>query len=404
MKRFLVALLVVLCLISFCVPAGLGAEKQKIEVWHRWTSVHEKLFSQIVEEFEATHPSIDVQVEIIPGQYINLTQKLLARLASGQTPPDVVFSGYNFIGYMAKEFGAVPLDKLKIINPDLFVDGTLKTGRVNGKQYGLPFGISSAVVYINSDLFAQAGVKESSIKTWADLTKAARAISALPNKKGLYISNVDTFALQAMIESAGGNMLKNGKATFDSASGAEALTVWRDLYKEGLIPRITYPEAQTAFVSGQIGMMVTSIMNLNSFTQQSKFPLHVISFPTFGNKPVRLSSGGTAAMLFSRSTEQQKAGGEFLRYLSTKEAATIWSKSGYLSAIKGIQPISENQAVAYSQLPNCVAWVNWPGSNSLEIEKVVLNWRDKILYGEVDVKPGLKSAVKAVNDLITSGK
>ena len=404
MKKVINVLLIMVSLLVFSVPPGFTAEKQKIEVWHRWTGIHEKLFTQIVDKFKVTNPNIDVQVEVIPGQYINLTQKLLARLAAGQTPPDVVFSGYNFLGYMATEFGAVPLDKLGIVNPKQFVNGTLKTGQINGKQYGLPFGISSAVVYTNPELFAKAGVAESDIKTWAGLAKAAKAISSLPNKKGIYISNVDTFVLQAMVESAGGNMMKDGKATFNSKAGSNALVTWRDLYKDGSIPRITYAEAQTAFVSGQIGMMVTSIMNLGSFSKQANFPLHALPFPHFGIKPVRLSSGGTAAMLFSRTADRKKAGAEFMRFLTTKESATIWAESGYLSAIKGIEPISANQAVAYSQLVNCVAWVNWPGSNSLEIEKVILNWRDKMLYGEVDIKSGMGDAEKAVNELIVSGK
>lgn len=403
MKR-VIGLLIAAAILVLTIP-GLAAKNQKIEVWHRWTGVHADIFNEVVKQFNAVNPNIEVEVVPTPGEYINLTQKMLARLAAGQTPPDVVFCGYNFLGYMVREFGAIPLEPLKIINKDRFVNGVLKTGQINGKQYGLPFGISNPVVYINADLLAKSGIAESGIKTWTDLDKAARKIaSSQPNKKGLYISNVDTFLLQSMIESAGGYMVKNGKPAFNSAAGVKAMSVWRDLYKDGVIPQINYREAQTAFSSGQIGIFITSIMDLQTFATQVNFQLKVLSFPKFGTKPVRLASGGAAGLLFSRNSGRQKAAAEFMEYLTTIKAAEKWSESGYLSAIKGVKALNSNQAVAYSQLPYSVAWTSWPGPNCLEIEKQVSNWRDRILYTDLNVKDGLNSAVEAATKLIDQRK
>jgi multiple sugar transport system substrate-binding protein len=404
MKRIVQLMIVAAAIFVLTIP-GFTAGKQKIEVWHRWTGVHADIFNEVVKRFEADNPRIDVEVVPTPGEYINLTQKMLARLAAGQTPPDVVFCGYNFLGYMVREFGAVQLEPLKIIYKSRFVDGVLKTGQINGKQYGLPFGISSPVVYVNGDLLAKSGIAESSIKTWTDLDKAARKIAvSQSNKKGLYISNVDTFLLQSMIESAGGCMVKNGKPAFNSAAGVKAVTIWRDLYKDGVIPQINYREAQTAFASGQIGIFITSIMDLQTFATQVNFPLHVLPFPKFGARQPRLASGGAAGLLFSRNSGQKRAAAKFLKYLTTAEAAKKWSESGYLSAIKGVKALNPNQAVAYSQLPYSVAWTSWPGPNCLEIEKQVSNWRDRILYTKMNVKDGLNNAVDAANKLIDQRK
>lgn len=401
MKKTLVLLLTGVVLLASTV-SGLAAS-QTVEVWHRWTGTHQENFNILVDLFSAQHSDIEVDVVVVSGQYINLTQNLLARLASGQAPPDIVFSGYNYLGYMVREFGALPLDNLGIIDPNRFVDGTLNTGIYDGKQYGLPFGISTPVLYVNSDLLAEAGVSVAELATWEGVIDAARKISSLSNKYGIYMSNVDTFVLQSLVESAGGLMIENESAAFNSEAGVEALSVWRKLYEDGSIPKITYAESQTAFAGGQIAMMVTSIMNLESFKRQGDFELVVLPFPKFGNNELQLASGGTAAMLFSAKSNQQEAAATFLRFLTTDEAAEIWARAGYLSAIKGIEPLSENQAVAYNQLPYSVAWVNWPGANGLEIEKVVNNWRDKILYGEVEVKAGLEQAAKEVNQLIRSG-
>jgi len=401
MKKTLVFLLIAVTLLTVTFP-GIAAP-QTIEVWHRWTGTHQENFNILVDLFKSQHPDIEVDVVVVSGQYINLTQNLLARLASGQAAPDIVFSGYNYLGYMVQEFGAIPLDNLGIIDPDVFVEGTLKTGIYDGKQYGLPFGISTPVLYVNSDLLAEANVDLSELATWEGVVNAARKVSSLPNKYGLYMSNVDTFVLQSLVESAGGHMIENNAAAFASEAGVEALSVWRKLYEDGSIPRISYAESQTAFAAGQIGMMVTSIMNLESFTKQGDFELVVLPFPKFGDNELQLASGGTAAMLFSTKPAQRDAAATFLKYLTTYEAAEIWARAGYLSAIKGIDPLSANQAVAYNQLPYSVAWVNWPGANGLEIEKVVNDWRDKILYGEVEVRSGLEQAAKEVNQLIRTG-
>lgn len=402
MKRISVVLLVGVLLVLSSTSI-FAAPKQTIEVWHRWTGTHQENFNILVDLFSAQHPDIDVDVVVVSGQYINLTQNLLARLASGQAAPEIVFSGYNYLGYMVNEFGAIPLDNLGVIEPDRFIDGTLNTGVYNGQQYGLPFGISNPVLYVNSNLLAEAKVDLSELETWEGVIRAANKISSLPNKYGLYLSNVDTFVLQSLVESAGGRMIENNVAAFATEAGVEALSTWHTLYEDGSIPRISYAESQTAFASGQIGMMVTSIMNLDSFTKQSDFELLVLPFPKFGDHALRLASGGTAAMLFAKDAKRQEAATTFLRFLTSLEAAEIWSRAGYLSAIKGIEPLSDNQAVAYDQLSSSEAWVNWPGSNGLEIEKVVNDWRDKILYGEVDVQTGLEQAAKAVDQLIRSG-
>jgi hypothetical protein len=47
-----------------------------------------------------------------------------------------------------------------------------------------------------------------------------------------------------------------------------------------------------------------------------------------------------------------------------------------------------------------VGWISWPGSKGLEADKRMLNWRDKILFGEVQTKEGLEKAAAEVAPLL----
>jgi len=74
--------------------------------------------------------------------------------------------------------------------------------------------------------------------------------------------------------------------------------------------------------------------------------------------------------------------------MTSEEGMRIWVKSGYLNPLKVSMPPIKGQEPAYDQLPNLIGWVSWPGSRGLEVDKRVLNWRDKVLYGETGVKEG----------------
>ncbi len=394
---------VILSVLVLTGPAG--AAKIEIEFWHRWSGPNQEVLREVLKEFEATHPEIAVKEVSVPGQYIDLMQKVLARLAAKQTPPDVLAPGYNFLDYTVRELQPVPIDQLG--GPEAktvygrYSPAVLQIGQLDGKQYGLPYALSTPLLYYNPKLAESAGLNpQAPPRTWADVQGWAEAIKRKTGKPSLFINNADTFLMQSLVESAGGIMLKNRCPAFNSSEAAEALQLWRNFYQEGLIPRLTLREAEQNFVTGDIGIFVTSVMNLRGYTQQATFPLRTTHLPTFGKKPMKAAGGGAALMVMARTPERKKAAWEVLKYLASEAGMRTWVKTGYLNPLAAPLPPIKGQEPAYEQLPNLIGWVSWPGSRGLEVDKRVLNWRDRILYGEIGVREGLEAAVKEVSPLI----
>ena len=381
------------------------AAKVEIELWHRWTGPQQQILQEVLKGFQAKQTEVAVKDVSVPGEYVDLMQKVLARYAAKQTPPDVLLPGYNFFNYTVRELRPTPIDEVAGAEAQAvyarYAPSVLKIGQVGGKQYGLPFALSSAVLYYNPKLIEAAGLNpQIPPKTWAEVQAWGEAVKKKTGKSGLYISNPDTFLMQSLIESAGGQLLQDGCPKFNSPEAGTAMGLWRQFYQDGLIPRISYREAEQSFMAGDIAMVATSIMHLRGWTQQAQFPLKTSTLPRFGDQPLRAAAGGAALMVLAQAKDRQKAAWELLKYMASEEAMRIWVKTGYLNPLQASVPQIEGQAPAYGQFPNLVGWVSWPGSRGLEVDKRVLNWRDKILFGEVGTKEGLDKAVAEVAPLL----
>lgn len=398
-KTFL-GICILLSLVLSCAVVTSAGEVVEIEFWHRWTGGHNEQLQQIIDDFNAQNPSIRVKNVPSPGEYLPLLQRILTKLAAGEAPPDMVATGYFLMDYTANTFGAVNLGRLPGCEEifDRYIPATLEICQVDGKQCGVPLALSNQVLYYNPEIFEAAGLDpEKPPKTWDELYEYAKIIKDKTDKYALYIQNPDTWMMAALIESNGGRMKVDGRAAFNGPEAVEVMEMWARFYREGLIPQISYNEAVRAFQAGQIAMHPSSIMGLVNYRETSPW-LRVSELPSFGSKPKRQTSGGAGVVILSREAKRQDAAWEFIKYLSTVEAMETWVKTGYLSPLKADVPLYDDRQIpAYEQLGNMIPWVNWPGPFGLEMDQLIMDWRDKILFGQVGVEEGLNKAVEQVN-------
>ena len=75
----------------------------------------------------------------------------------------------------------------------------MKLGNFNGKQYAVPFAISTPIVYFNETLLKKAGIDTSKgFETWPALIEAAKKVQALgPEYSGLFYEGLDSSAGRA---------------------------------------------------------------------------------------------------------------------------------------------------------------------------------------------------------------
>ena len=99
--------------------------------------------------------------------------------------------------------------------------------------------------------------------------------------------------------------------------------------------------------------------------------------------------------------KQKDAAWELCKYLTSQEGMAKWVQTGYVAPIKAKVPVAKGQEIAYDQLQFAKPWAWWPGGEiGLEIDRLFLDMRTKIIWGEIGVKEGLDQAVATCNNLL----
>ena len=179
MKKALSLVLAVLMMMSLLSISASADDKVVIEFWN----THGETFggpavTKVVEWFNENN---DLGVEIRQVVYTgydeiatNLQSAILAN-----TAPALSTCSYSNINYMAQNFPYVsPVDIIEKYFPEdkdylanKYDPAILNLGvSVDGKQFGLPYGLSVPLMYYNADLLDAAGLdKENLPKTWEEI-------------------------------------------------------------------------------------------------------------------------------------------------------------------------------------------------------------------------------------------
>ncbi|QIA27718.1 ABC transporter substrate-binding protein [Thermaerobacter sp. PB12/4term] len=395
-----------------------------IEYWHvnsaDWGG---PATDEIVRRFNQSHPDIRVEAKFIPGNYKGIIENVQAAVAAGR-PPAVIQVGYNFLDYVAQNLPHLPVEEAArrdTNDPDFlsnFLPQVLDLGRVGGKLEGMPFSISNPVLYYNADLFRQAGLDpDRPPATWEEVREYARIIKEKTGAYGFYMQQPPDFWIeQALIESNGARLLisENGKREtgIGSPEAIEAFRLYADMVlKDKTALHAKWEEGNQAFAAGRVGILITTIAKRSYFEENSTFDLRTAKFPTFGSKPRRVPAGGNALFILAQDPRQQEAAWEFIKYMVSPEALTIWVKgTGYLPPHKDATKeaylgpfLRENPLMkpALEQLPDVVPWTSFPGESGLQIVEILLNTRDDILGGRREPEEALPDAARRINDLLS---
>ena len=245
-------------------------EKVKIEYWHCNAETQGgQTVEELVKKFNEQSDSVEVVAKYNPDMYKGLMQNLQAEAATGKSPA-VVQIGWAFLDYFSNNFAYIEpqeiIDKYyeedKTFLQDNFLPNVLGLAKnSSGSQVGIPYSLSTPVLYINKDILREAGLDENGPKTWEDVKRFADTVKEKTGKYGLYIQEpADNWATQALLESNGARMITDGKASFASEEGIKAYEVYADMVvntKSAL--HISWGEGVQSFIDGNVAMLYTTI-------------------------------------------------------------------------------------------------------------------------------------------------
>lgn len=409
MRRFLVfalALALVLSATSFASAEG----QTTLNLWHRWSGKNEEILNQCIAQFEAQNPGINIEVTAKAGEYFELLQSMIADAAAGNPKPDVFVGGYNLLNYIAREMNPTPVDQLtgdadalKALYAN-FTPEMLALGNVDDVQVGLPVAVSNMVMYCNMDIFKEAGLTEADIPTtWEEVAKVCEIIKQKTSHYGIAVQLPDNWGDQALIFSAGGELLSTDKqrVDFTNEGCVKAMTMWQGLYKSGYAPVATDTEQTANFSAGDIAMLCTTIMKINTFSESAAFQLKVAQVPGYEGLVKQLPAGGAAMISFSTEDAKKAAVFKFMQYMASPEGMETFTKTGYLCVTTAQVPMMDSQKPAYEQTQYARPWECWPGGSiGLEIDARWLTVRNAILMEGKDVVESLTALQDECNAML----
>jgi len=134
--------------ITWFVGLGTGTNSEQIEIQN-----------QVVEEFNASHPNINLVINIAASN--ETARDTLSTLLAAGTPPDIVgpvgVAGSN--SFADQWADVAPLAEAAGFDTTVFDEALIGLYRTEaGGLSGLPFAVFPAVTYYNEDLFDEAGL------------------------------------------------------------------------------------------------------------------------------------------------------------------------------------------------------------------------------------------------------
>src|ERR671916_664809 len=97
----------------------------------------------------------NVKIEAQPGEFASYWEKLATQTAGG-TAPDIIQMDMAYIAEYGNRGALLDLEA-NGADTSKFQEGTVDSGRIEGKLYGVNAGINSALIFANPAVFEKAG-------------------------------------------------------------------------------------------------------------------------------------------------------------------------------------------------------------------------------------------------------
>ncbi|GAA3936530.1 sugar ABC transporter substrate-binding protein [Microbacterium soli] len=338
-----VALATAAVALSGCSGGGTdgGSGNGTVSVWVR--DSQSGFINKLADEFNKTHPDIEVEVTIVPSA--DFVQKF-GTAAAGGSAPDVASMDLVYAPYFASAGALTDIsDKVDSLPwKDDMSPAHVSQGQYDGKTYALPFTGDVSVMYYNKDLFTKAGLDpEKPPTTMDEVQAAAEKITALGD--GVYgfafsgaCGGCNIFSMGPSVWAQGGNVLSEDGQTaqFDSPEVTRTLTMYRDMWDSGAMPQLVKSDggsnAGDAFKQGKVGIFNWGDFYLTSLTDPASgatFDWGVALIPGAESGQTASFAGGDDIAIPSGAKNPEGAW-QFLKWVTDEKAQSIMADNGVM--------------------------------------------------------------------------
>lgn len=314
-----------------------NADVVQIEYWQYHFDAKVELMNELIEEFEAENPGIQVKQTTFPYEQFN--EKVAAQVPAGKGP-DVInlFHGwvpqYVDSGYLQPlPRDAFPHEK---IESEFFP--LVEAVKLDGEYWSIPTAVRTLALFFNKDLFEEAGLDPNSPpETWDELAEYAVKLTKTDGSNRLEQSGLawepgqqgNNWLRDGLTYQAGGRVLSDDRKTVvwgDGPEGLEAFKYWISFPTElGTSKPGFYTDDITAFSTGKAAMNVDGSFRIGTLQEEAP-DLH------YGIAPLPAQDEkSTSASFWSNGVtvgvdgEKLEASVKFLQFLTSDEVMEKWT-------------------------------------------------------------------------------
>lgn len=309
--------------------------------WGIWED--QKSMSPMFNEFEKTHPNVKIKYEKQDikslGKYMD---RVTTRIGSG-TGPDLFRYHVAWLPSIRSSLAPLPTDVIKSTNIDTeYYDVIKEDLNKNGAYYGIPIGIDTLSLFINTQIFQAAGISEYPT-TWDDFIKTARTITVRDQDghittAGAAMGTYDNVAHASDIVSL--LLIQNGADMYDLSgrkrkNAEDALEFYTSFSKsDNKVWDDTLDNSKLVFAKGSLGMYFGYSWDLFEIKKAAPdLPFIVISVPHVSG--VNANRDKTIASYWvegvSIKSKYQKEAFELMQFMAQKDTLektyTVQSKT-----------------------------------------------------------------------------
>nr|WP_239150498.1 extracellular solute-binding protein [Streptomyces sp. SID8111] len=306
-----------------------------------------KYWAGLVEEFEAGHPGVKVDVSVYSW---NDVDRKVKEMVDAGDPPDLAQIG-AYADYAKKDLLYKAGDLLSIPVQADFVPQLADAGEIPAGQFGLPFAASTRVLFYNKDLFDEAGIAPP--KTWEELADNAEALKAdgvkYPYALPLGPEEAQAETMQWLLSGKGGYTDDMGSYTIDSAENVETFT-WlkEELVGSGLTGpvapgKLDRAKAFAAFADGDVGML-NGHPSLMKTAGEKGVKFGMVPMPGVDG-PSRATLGVADWMMAFRKNGHREESGRFLDFVYSEEKVLEFSRA------YNLLPVTQSASRVMSESP-----------------------------------------------------
>jgi N,N'-diacetylchitobiose transport system substrate-binding protein len=407
------ALLVLALALTACGTTAGGGEKQEITVWLMKDTATDDFVTRFETEFERDHGNLDLKIQI--QEWNGITQKVTSALASTD-PPDVIEVGNTQVAQYAASKGVTDLSgRVGELGGADWIPGLSEPGKVDGKQFGIPFYAANRVVIYRKDLFEAAGVTPPKTRDeW--LTTTAKLDQG--EQQGIYLPGQNWYTLSGFIWDEGGDLAQHDgtdrwKGTLNTPQALAGMDFYKRLQALGDGPKDSdeaKPQQTDVVAGGKVAQFIAVPGAAKLVTKANPVLEGKIGFfPIPGktaDKPGAVFTGGSD-LIIPLSSARQEGAYEVVKALAGEKWQVELAKAmNYVPNRKSLaQSVGGDPGTAAMAIgaANGHATPNSPNWAAVEARNPIKEFQTAVLTG-ADPKAAAAKADEVITQALNSGK